>query len=158
MTFRPLRLGDAGWIIHRHAVAIAPQFGWGIEFEALCTQVMAEFLKVQANPLNASWIVEKDGRILGSLFLVREENRTARLRLLYVEDEARGLGLATTLLKRAIEFARSSGCQRVILFTTGSNLAARRLYKRLGMAIIAQETLHFAGKQEKGETWEITLS
>lgn len=158
ITIRPLQLGDTGWIIHRHAVAIAPQFGWGIEFEELCTRVMAEFLKVRAEPSNSSWVVEREGRILGSLLLMREDELTARLRLLYVEDEARRLGLATTLLKTALEFARNAQYQRVILFTTGSNLAARRIYMRLGLAIIAEEPLHFAGKQEKGETWEIKLS
>lgn len=158
VVLRPLQLGDAGWIIHRHAVAIAPEFGWGIAFEALCAQVMAEFLKVHCNSSNASWVAEKEGRILGSLLLMREDDGTARLRLLYVEQEARGLGLASTLLKTAIEFAQNSGYRRVILFTTGSNLAARRLYERLGMVIIAEEPLHFAGKQEKGETWEILLS
>lgn len=158
ITLRPLKLGDAGWIIYRHAVAIAPEFGWGTDFEALCAKVFAEFLPVHDLPQNASWIAEHEGRIKGSLLLMKENDTTARLRLLYIEKEARGLGLATTLITTALAAAKERGYTRVVLFTTGSNLAARRIYERLGMRIILEEPLHFAGKQEKGETWEIELS
>lgn len=157
MTFRPLQLGDAGWIIYRHAVAIAPEFGWSTDFEALCARVFADFLPVHHLPENASWIAEAHVQILGSLLLMREDSHTARLRLLYVEKEARGLGLASALLTQALETARAKGYSRVILFTTGSNLAARRIYERLGMRIAHEESLLFSGKHEKGETWEIGL-
>ena len=90
LTFRPLQPGDTGWIIHRHGVAIAPEFGWNMEFEALCAGILADFIKGFKPDCEASWIAERGGDILGSLFLIREDDATARLRLLYVEPSARG--------------------------------------------------------------------
>ena len=157
LTFRPLQPGDTGWIIHRHGVAIAPEFGWNMEFEALCAGILADFIKGFKPDCEASWIAERGGDILGSLFLIREDDATARLRLLYVEKAARGMGLATQLLQQSFDFARSKHYSRVVLFTTDSNAAARRIYVKLGMQLVKQEPFDFAGKRQMGETWERML-
>ena len=157
LTFRPLQPGDAGWIIHRHGVAIAPEFGWNMEFEALCAQILADFIKGFKPDCEASWIAQRGGDILGSLFLIREDDTTARLRLLYVEKAARGMGLATQLLQQSFAFARSKNYRRVVLFTTDSNEAARRIYLKLGMTLAKEEPFDFAGKKQNGETWELVL-
>jgi DNA-binding MarR family transcriptional regulator/GNAT superfamily N-acetyltransferase len=157
IIFRQLSHGDAGWIIHRHGAIIAREFGWNHEFEALCAQIMADFIRNYQPEWERSWVVERDGDILGSLFLIREDATTARLRLLYVEAAARGLGLATKLLEKSFEFARSKGYARVVLFTTDSNIAARRIYEKLDMTLETSEPFAFAGKQQQGETWAIAL-
>lgn len=158
VIFRQLQGGDAGWIIHRHGGAIAQEFGWNMEFDALCSQIMADFIRNYRPDDERSWIVERDGEILGSLFLIRENETTARLRLLYVEKAARGMGLATKLLEKSFQFARNKGYQTVILFTTDSNESARRIYARLGMKLVKEEPFAFAGQQQTGETWEIALN
>lgn len=157
VTFRDLKPGDTGWIIHRHGTVIAPEFGWNMEFEALCAGILADFIR-NYNPADEkSWIAERDGEIMGSLFLVRENETTARLRLLYVEPAARGLGLATALLEQSIAFARAKGYSTLILFTTDSNEAARRIYQKLGMTLAKEEASTFAGKSQVGETWILGL-
>ena len=157
IRFRPLALGDAGWIIHRHGTVIAPEFGWNMEFEALCAQILADFIHQYQPEWEHSWIAERDGMIIGSLFLVRADATTAKLRLLYVEPSARGVGLATQLLERAIAFARSKHYAKVTLFTTSGNSAARRIYGKLGMQIAQAEPLEFAGESLHGEHWEMAL-
>lgn len=154
---RDLAPGDAGWIVHRHGVAIAPEFGWSLEFEALCAQILADFIKRYDATCEKSWIADRGGEILGSLFLIREDAQTARLRLLYVEPAARGLGLATRLLMESIAFARAKSYRRLVLFTTSSNASARRLYQKLGFTLTQEESFPFAGKQEIGETWSLAL-
>lgn len=158
VTFRPLGPGDAGWIIHRHGSVIAPEFGWNLEFEALCAQILADFVRNFQPESDASWIAEREGEILGSLFLVREDEHTARLRLLYVEPTARGMGLATRLLEQSIAYAREKSYRRLVLFTTDSNIAARRIYEKLGFTLAREEAFAFAGKVQTGETWEIALA
>jgi GNAT superfamily N-acetyltransferase len=157
ITFTPLQPGDAGWIVHRHGVAIAPEFGWDWRFEALCARIMADFIDRFRPEDEASWVARRDGQILGSLLLVRESATAARLRLLYVEKDARGLGLATALLTRAIAFAREKGYATLMLFTTNENANARRIYERLGMRLTKEEPMEFAGKAQIGETWELAL-
>ena len=51
---------------------------------------------------------------------------------LYVSTRARGQGVATALLSHAEAFARSTGAERLTLATAHDNLAAQRIYKKLG--------------------------
>ena len=157
VIYRQLGHGDAGWITHRHGAAIAKEFGWNHEFEALCAQIMADFIRNYQPAWERSWIVERGGEILGSLFLIRENETTARLRLLYIEPAARGMGLATKLLEKSIQFARQKGYKKLTLFTTSSNLAARRIYEKLGMELAREEPHAFAGQTLTGEHWELSL-
>lgn len=157
LLFRTLSNGDTGWIIHRHGSVIAKEFGWNMEFEALCAQILADFIRNFQPEWETSWIVEREGSIIGSLFLIREDGTTARLRLLYVEPDARGLGLATRLLENAMAFARSKGYQKVTLFTTSSNIAARRIYQKLGMTLTRTEPFDFGGEALAGEHWDLAL-
>lgn len=157
VIFRQLQGGDAGWIIHRHGGIIAREFSWNLEFEALAAQIMADFIRNYRPNDERSWIVERGGEILGSLFLIRENETTARLRLLYIEKAARGLGLATKLLEKSFQFARDKGYKTVVLFTTDGNLSARRIYTKLGMRLTKREPFAFAGQQQTGETWEMVL-
>lgn len=157
IIFRQLRHGDAGWILYRHGVVMAKEFGWNHEFEALIAQIMADFIRNYQPEWERSWIVERAGEILGSLFLVRTDAETAKLRLLYVEPAARGMGLATKLLEKSIQFARSKGYKKLTLFTTSSNIAARRIYGKLGMQLSKEEPLYFAGEHLNGEHWDLAL-
>lgn len=157
LVFRQLGAGDAGWIVHRHGAVIAHEFGWNMEFEALCAKILSDFITNYQPEYERSWIVEREGGILGSLFLVRQDETTAKLRLLYIEQAARGLGLATKLLEKSFAFARSKHYQRITLFTTSGNVNARRIYEKLGMQLTKEEPLEFAGQPLIGETWERDL-
>ncbi|MBN8543929.1 MAG: bifunctional helix-turn-helix transcriptional regulator/GNAT family N-acetyltransferase [Alphaproteobacteria bacterium] len=158
IIFRQLKLGDAGWIVHRHGALIAPEFGWDTRFEALCARILADFIDQYQPAWERSYVVERNGDILGSLFLVRHDAETAKLRLLYVEPAARGMGLATKLLEKAIQFARSKHYKRVTLFTTSNNLAARRLYDAVGFKIVKEEVQDFCGMPLTEEHWELMLA
>lgn len=155
ISLRPLQAGDIGWIIHRHAVAIAPEFGWGLEFEAMCARILGEFVEKFQPGLEQSWIAcSAEGEILGSLLLIRENATTARLRTLYLESKARGLGLATRLLDAAFAFAHEAGYTRMMLFTTSDNTVARQIYVKRGFTCTQSEPMLFSGKMLDGETWE----
>ena len=157
IIFRQLSYGDAGWIVHRHGAVIAHEFGWNMEFEAMIAQIMADFIRNYQPEYERSWIVERGNDIIGSLFLIRADVMTAKLRLLYIEPSARGLGLATKLLEKSFQFARSKGYARVTLFTTSGNVNARRIYTKLGMTLAKEEPLNFAGQALMGETWDLDL-
>lgn len=157
VTFRHLQLGDAGWIIHRHGALIAREMGWDIKFEALAAQIMADFIRRYDPAAERSWVVARDGRILGSLLLVREDAETCRLRLLYIEPEARGSGLARRLMGKAIAFARHAGYRSVRLFTTQNLTTARRIYAQLGFHCVKEEPTSLFGEGLIGEEWELSL-
>jgi len=155
---RPPRAGDLGWIVHRQGVLYAEEWGYNEEFEALCAEIIAEFVQHLRPAKERCWIADKDGEIVGAVFLVRKSESVAKLRLLYVEPFARGLGIGGRLIDECVHFARQAGFKKIALWTQSELLAARRLYKRAGFSITAKEPHDsFGRKALVAETWELTL-
>ena len=93
IVLRSLQVGDIGWVTHRQGLLYAQEYGLDGPFEALVAEIAAQFVK-HFDPLRENaWIAECKGQVVGSVFLVRVSDEEAKLRLLYVEPEARGAGL-----------------------------------------------------------------
>lgn len=157
LVIRPNAPGDIGWIIHRHGALYAAEYGWDETFEALVAEIAGQFLKRRVPAKERCWVGERDGEIVGSAFLVDGGERTAKLRLLYVEPEARGLGLGGRLVEEALRFAKRAGYRNVRLWTNDVLLAARRIYERAGFQLMSSERHHSFGKDLVGEVWEKAL-
>ncbi len=95
--------------------------------------------------------------MLGSVFLVADSAGTARLRLLYVEAEVRGLGIGRMLVDQCIAFARSAGYRELVLWTHTVLASARKIYAASGFEIVSVETHDEFGKPEQGESWRLVL-
>lgn len=154
---RPHRPGDMGWVVHRHAALYAAEYGWDESFEALVAEITAGFIKNFQPARERCWIAERDGQILGSIFLVQESASVAKLRLLLVEPAARGLGLGQRLIDECLAFARSCGYGQVRLWTNSHLFAARHLYQKAGFRLIESESYHSFGHDLVSETWALTL-
>lgn len=154
---RPHQIGDLGWIVHRHAVLYAQEFGWNEEFEALAAEVAASFIRNFKPKRDCCWIAERDGRIVGSAAVVDHGEGVAKLRLVYVEPTARGLGIGERLVAECMRFARQAGYRRMTLWTHNVLLAARRIYEKAGFTIVANEPHHSFGHDLVSEIWERDL-
>ncbi len=154
---RPPRPGDLGWIVHRHGALYAEEYGWGERFEALVAEVVADFARAADPRRERCWVAERDGAIVGSVFLVKQTKTIGKLRLLYVEPSARGLGIGQGLVDECIRFARTAGYARIVLWTQSVLVAARGIYRRTGFRLVKQERHQSFGENVVGETWELDL-
>jgi GNAT superfamily N-acetyltransferase len=156
-TFRDLQPGDVGWIVYRHAALYSEEYGWDNTFEALVAKIGGEFVEQFHPKWDRAWIAQIDGRIVGSVLLVKKTKTIAKLRLLYVEPDARGQGIGRRLVDACIAHARHLGYKRMTLWTNDVLTAARAIYEAAGFELVHSEPHHSFGKDLIGETWERDL-
>lgn len=157
-VLRGLEAGDLGLVIQRQAILYAEEYGWNADYEALVAGILADFHRSFDAKRDAAWIAEIDGRMVGSIFLVHgDASDTAALRLLYVEPDARGVGVGSLLVAACIERARDLGFDRLTLWTNDVLTAARVLYERAGFKLIKENPHHSFGHDLIGQTWALDL-
>jgi DNA-binding MarR family transcriptional regulator/N-acetylglutamate synthase-like GNAT family acetyltransferase len=153
VRLRDLEPGDPGWMVERHGVLYAREYGWDQSFEILVASIMGAFRP----GTDRGWIATLDGRRAGCVLYVHENDRTAKLRTLLVEPEARGHGLGARLVDAVIEHARNQGHRELVLWTNDVLTAARRIYQRAGFTLMSEAPHHAFGHDLVEQTWSRSL-
>ncbi len=151
------RPGDMGWVIEAQTRFYTETFGWNDQFEALAAEVAGHYLKTFDPRLERGWIAERSGRRIGSIFIANGGNGTAKLRLLYVDPTARGLGLGKLLVAEAIQFALQCDYRQITLWTNDNLEAARAIYLKAGFRLVSEERHRMFGPELTGQTWVMDL-
>lgn len=157
IVLRPPRPGDLGWVVQRHGELYAREYGWNRSFEALVAGVIASFGESADPARNAAWIAELNGRRVGSILCVAENERTAKLRLLLVEPQARGRGIGRLLVAACVDFARDAGFEELTLWTNDVLTHARPIYEAAGFELSDSEPHRMFGPEVVGQTWRLAL-
>jgi DNA-binding MarR family transcriptional regulator/GNAT superfamily N-acetyltransferase len=154
---RDPRPGDMGWVVQSHGALYASEYGFDSSFEALVAEIAAKFLSHFDASRERCWIADIDGAQVGSVFLVRDTDDVAKLRLLLVDPAGRGHGLGQRLVAECVAFAKACGYRKITLWTQSILVAARRIYQDAGFVHVASEPHRSFGQSLIGETWELSL-
>ena len=149
--------GDFGWIVTRHAELYAQEYGWVAPFEGVCAQIVADFVNNHDRKRERCWIAEIGGERVGTVMLAKDSAHVARIRLLLLEPQARGIGLGARLVGECIHFARRAGYRKITLWTHSVLTAARHIYQQAGFKLMRTERHRSWGKPVVSEHWDLVL-
>lgn len=95
-------------------------------------RLMAGLAQAHARPQGIILLAEQNGAPVGCAMSHALDPVTSEVKRVFVSPEARGHGIARTLVTRLMSQARSDGFSRVVLDTSVSLEPARALYATLG--------------------------
>lgn len=150
---RDPRPGELGIVIQKQAELYTREYGWDWTFEGLLAEIVGQYVKAYDPARERCWIAENAGEVVGSVFVVKQDEHTAKLRMLYVDASARGLGLGRRLVDECLRFARAQGYRRLVLWTNDILVSARRIYQAAGFELVEEEKHHSFGKDLVGQVW-----
>ncbi|WP_417719715.1 GNAT family N-acetyltransferase [Salipiger sp.] len=153
----PYTAADRDWLVGRHRALYARDEGFDESFPALVEEILIAFEAEHDAHRERGWIAREDGARLGSIFCVRLDDETAKLRLFLLEPEARGKRLGQRMLDTCMAFARAAGYRRIVLWTHESHRAACALYARNGFDLLRSEAKVSFGRAVVEQHWDRAL-
>ena len=158
VTLRFPQPGDLGWVIARHGSIYAREYGLDTGFEIAVAGIVFEVMSKFDPARDGAWIAVVDGQPVGSVFVVGVEDNTCKLRMLILDEAARGRGVGSLLVRTAIAFGRSRGYGHMTLWTMSMLTAARAIYAREGFERTASIPGVSFGQAIVDETWTLALA
>ncbi len=157
IEIRRFGAADRDWLVTQHRDCYARDEGFDDSFGVLVAGIIGDFLQVHDPDCEAGWIAWQGGQRLGSIFCVRIDDQTAKLRLFLLTEAARGKGLGRKMLATCMDFAKDCGYGGMQLWTHESHRAAGALYEKNGWQLTESAPVVSFGQPLVEQTWTITF-
>ena len=156
MRLRQFRASDIDWLTEQHQLRYRLDEGFDDTFGVLVRQILENFAASHDPKSERGWIAESaTGQPLGSIFCVRLDEDTAKLRLFFLLPEARGMRMGKALLDACIGFAKECGYKGMTLWTHESHEAACALYAKNNFTLEKSVPVHSFGIDLVEQTWSL---
>lgn len=153
IIIRPYRPGDPSRVCYFYYKLYEQQYHFNGSVEKYFIEGMAELFACPGD--SQLWVAEQQGRMVGSIAIVRKGDHEAQLRWFGVGMEVQGQGVGSRLLGTAMDFCRAKGYTDVILWTIDILKPARHLYGKHGFAPTETKPNHeWADYPLLEEKWE----
>lgn len=152
---RPHRAGDISYVAQRSITSAMEEFELAGTFESVTLGNAAHFLERFSPEHDCTWIAERDGSVVGSVFVRRADTRTAELMMLHVESRARGIGIGRRLISEAIAFATRAGYDTMQLELLDVMKTARVLLHGSGFRHVSEASDSRYGRVVQRQVWRM---
>ncbi len=156
-VLRPHRAGDLSYIAARNIASCAEEFEFNAEYECEILVNVSRFLHAFDAERECCWIAERDGVVVGSVVLRNVDDAVAEMSLLYVESQARGVGIGRRLLAEAVTFAERAGYQSVCAELLDTMKTARWLVHAAGLRHLQEQRGDRYGREALVQQWQLLL-
>jgi GNAT superfamily N-acetyltransferase len=150
--------GDLGRLVYIHGVQNSLDYGFNHVHEAYCAKIAVEFILERAKRRSRAWLAKKENKIVGSIFIVERPNNQAQLRLLFVDQSVRSIGLGRWLVEESIGYCRASGFDLVYLWTVDGLDRAISIYQSVGFVRGAEKIVDEWGKRSLEIRFDLELT
>jgi GNAT superfamily N-acetyltransferase len=136
---RELREGDPEAIAALHRRVYGAEYGTNDAFVAGVAGALHAAREAGWPQGGGVWLVERDGKLCGSLGLTAEPERRGRVRWFVLDGQLRGRGLGRQLVGELVALARAEGMVQLELDTFSDLTAAAHIYRSHGFAVVHEQ-------------------
>ena len=158
---RELGPGDVDAIVGLHDRVYRGEYGAGAAWVQTIRSAMERAVRrgwPRESALGSVWLVQRDGRLVGSLALVLECPRVGNLDWFVLDADLRGRGLGRQLVFELIAEARARGMKKLKIETFSKLTAAAHIYRRAGFSVVCQQETDWHGERVIHQLYELTLA
>jgi len=141
-------------LVQLHGILYRAECGWDQSFESYVAGPLTQFAQAKSHR-ERIWLLEDDGKLAGSIAIVRATQGFAQLRWLLLTPEVRGRGIGKWLINEALQFCRSCDYLGVFLWTERRLENAARLYLAFGFRITEEKTESLWGTMVTEQRYEL---
>jgi GNAT superfamily N-acetyltransferase len=149
--------GDLGRLIYIHGVQNFRDYGFNEVHEAFCAKIAIDFLLTPQKGRSRAWIPKKDNQVVGSILIIERPENQAQLRLLFVDDSVRGVGLGRWLVEESVRYSREAGFDAVFLWTVTGLDRAISVYESLGFIKVEEKIVEEWGGKNTEIRYDLRL-